>query len=76
MNMKLSVSLTTGKTLKMIDFTELSRHKIISIDSVVFKNNVVKAILTTSHFNRVTTKPYWFSYKDYLKTIEKMYIGE
>ena len=66
----------TEKTLKMIDFTELSRHKIISIDSVVFKNNVVKAVLTTSHFNRVTTKPYWFSYKDYLKTIEKMYIGD
>ena len=66
----------TEKTLKMIDFTELSRHKIISIESVVFKDNVVKAILTTSHFNRVTTKPYWFSYKDYLKTIEKMYIGD
>lgn len=58
----------------MIDFTELSRHKIISIESVVFKDNVVKAIITTSHFNRVTTKPYWFNYSDYLQTIERMYI--
>jgi len=57
-------------------FTELSKHKIISIESVVFKDNVVKAVLTTTQFNRVTTKPYWFSYQDYTKVIEQMYIGE
>lgn len=60
----------------MTDFTELSKHKIISIESVVFKDNVVKAVLTTTQFNRVTTKPYWFNYLDYLKVIEQMYIGE
>lgn len=76
MYMKLSVSLMTEKTLKMIDFTELAKHKIISIESVVFKDNVVKAVLTTTQFNRVTTKPYWFNYKDYTKVIEQMYIGE
>ena len=65
-----------GNDMHNNNFTELSRHKILTIESVVFKDNVVKAILTTSHFNRVTTKPFWFSYKDYLKTIEKMYIGE
>ena len=58
------------------DFTELYKHKILAIESVVFKDNVVKAVLTTTQFNRVTTKPYWFNYKDYLKTIEKMYIGD
>ena len=57
-------------------FTELSKHKILTIESVVFKNNVVKAVLTTTHFRRVTTKPYWFNYVDYLKVIEQMYIGE
>lgn len=60
----------------MTDFTELSKHKILTIESVVFKDNVVKAVLTTTQFHRVTTKPFWFSYKDYLKTIEKMYIGD
>jgi len=60
----------------MTSFTELSKHKIISIESVVFKDNVVKAILTTSHFNRVTTKHYWFNYSDYTKVIENMYVGE
>lgn len=58
------------------NFEILSRHKILAIHSVVFKEKIIKTVLTTKQFNRITTKPYWFSYSDYLQTIEQMYIGD
>jgi len=57
-----------------LEFEELSKHKILNIESVVVEGELVKIILTTSHFDRVTTKPYWFTRKEYLKVIERMYI--
>lgn len=58
----------------MSDFVELFNHKIISIDKVNIKDNSVEAILTVSQFNRVTMKPYFFSFSDWLDVKERGYI--
>ena len=55
-------------------FLDLSRHKILDIESVEFKANEVATILTVVHFNRITTAPYWFSYEDFKKVTNKGYI--
>lgn len=56
------------------DFLTLSRHTILSIDEVVKKDNVVKAVLTVSHFNRITQAPYWFTINDYQAIKQRGYI--
>ena len=56
------------------NFNELSKHKIVEINSVVFQDNVIKAVFTTKQFNRITMKPYWLTRSDYEKVIERMYI--
>ena len=56
------------------NFNELSKHKKVEINSVVFQDNVIKAVFTTKQFNRKTMKPYWLTRSDYEKVIERMYI--
>lgn len=43
------------------DFLEKSKVKIVAIHSVLPLERKVKAVITTSHFGRLTTKPYEIS---------------
>lgn len=40
------------------DFVEISKLKIVAVHSVLPLDRKVKAVITTSHFGRLTTKPY------------------
>jgi len=35
-------------------------HKIVQINSVEYVGNQIKAVITTNHLGRITTKPYSF----------------
>lgn len=59
-----------------INFIELSKNKILEINDVIMQDAHVIAVLTTSQFNRVTTKPYKLAYDNYLKSIEQMIVYE
>ena len=43
------------------DFLEQSKLKIVAVHSVLPLDRKVKAVITTSHFGRLTTKPYEIS---------------
>ncbi len=56
------------------DFLEQSKVKIVAIHSVLPQERKIKAVITTSHFGRLTTKPYEISKMEWEKMILRGYI--
>lgn len=52
-----------------IDHDEFN-HKIIQINSVEYVDNQIKAVVTTNHLGRITTKPYSFSLDEWARVVE------
>jgi len=57
-----------------INFLELSKVKIIEIVNVEIDNDIVVATLITSHFNRVTEKPFMFDKSEWEKVKKRGYV--
>ena len=56
------------------DFLEKSKVKIVAIHSVLPLDRKVKAVITTSHFGRLTTKPYEIKKTEWNNLILRGYI--
>jgi len=56
------------------DFLEQSKLKIVAVHSVLPLDRKVKAVITTSHFGRLTTKPYEISKMEWEKIILRGWI--
>lgn len=56
------------------DILELMKHRIVSFETVENKPNVIKVNLTVNHFERTTTKPYWFTHEDWQESLKRGYI--
>lgn len=52
------------------DFTK----RIIAVNRVEYEDHKIKAVVTTDHFGRVTTKPYTFSLEDWAEIVERGWI--
>lgn len=57
-----------------MSFVEDVKVKIIIVNKVEYENGMIKAIITTSQFNRVTTKPYEFNLTEWAEIIERGWI--
>lgn len=53
-----------------------TRAVIQVVNSVEYEDGNIKAVVTTSHYGRVTTKPYKFSLEEWAEIIERGYINE
>ncbi len=58
----------------MHDFLEQSKLKIVAIHDVLPLDRKVKAVITTSHFGRLTTKPYEIDVLDWQDIILRGWI--
>ncbi len=56
------------------DFLEISKLKIVAVHSVLPLDRKVKAVITTSHFGRLTTKPYEIDVFEWHKIILRGWI--
>lgn len=56
------------------NFDDISRIKIVAVNQVDYDNGLIKAVVTTSHFGRVTTKPYSFTLAEWGEIVERGYI--
>lgn len=61
-------------TMYANDFDDVSKCKILAVNKVELHDKTIKAVVTTSHFNRVTTKPYKFNLLDWAMILERGYI--
>lgn len=53
---------------------ELMKQKILAVNSVDYVDGFIKAVVTTSHLGRVTTRPYTFKLDDWGEIIERGWI--
>jgi len=56
------------------DFLEQSKLKIVAIHDVLPLDRNIKAVITTSHFGRLTTKPYEICKTEWKDIILRGYI--
>ena len=56
-----------------VDYTDFYL-KIIKVRKVELQGKTVKAVVTTSHFGRVTTRPYEFTLAEWGKIVERGWI--
>lgn len=58
----------------MTDYKDFDKHIIVAVHNVLPHKNTIKAVITTSHFDRLTTKPYEIAVLDWQEIILRGWI--
>lgn len=59
---------------RKINFIEFSKVKIITVNNVEYENGMIKAVVTTIQFDRLTTRPYEFDLLHWAEIVERGWI--